>query len=170
LKGTKMFGIGGRNFTKRLAIELNIAFEEAEKLKRAYAEDKLDQKSKKIINTVLENDIETWLEGVVLSLSEFKKTKVLPSKILLSGGGANLPEIKNALNNRKWYKKLAFVHTPHASFIRPGDLKNLIDESKSINNHQNITVASLVNIGIELSGEETLIQKTLRKVIGIMKV
>ncbi len=30
--GTRMFGVGGRTFTKRLAMELNISFDEAEKL------------------------------------------------------------------------------------------------------------------------------------------
>jgi cell division protein FtsA len=41
LEGTKMFGLGGRAFTKRLAQELNIGFEEAEMLKIKYAEGKL---------------------------------------------------------------------------------------------------------------------------------
>jgi len=170
LMGAKMFGIGGRTFTKRLAIEFNVAFREAEKLKIAYSEDKLEQKSKKIISTIIQSDVEVWLEGVVLALSEFKQIDTLPARILLSGGASHLPEIKEVLSNRKWYKKLHFINPPQIAFIRPNALVNVIDETKKLKEQQYGTPMALVNIGIELSGEETIIQKTLRKVIGIMKV
>jgi len=168
--GTKMFAIGGRTFTKRLAVELNISFLEAEKLKIAYTADKLEQKSKKIITDIIKNDTEVWLEGVVLSLSDFKDIDVLPSRILLCGGGTHLGEIKEILNDTKWHKRLHFARNPQASFISPSDITNVIDDSKKIKDQQDITPMSLVNIGIELAGEETVTQKALRKVIGIMKV
>jgi len=168
--GTKMYAIGGRTFTKRLSVELNISFMEAEKLKLAYTSDKLEQKSKKIVSDIISNDMEIWLEGIVLALSEFKETDVLPSRILLSGGGTHLPEIKDALNNRKWYKKLHFARTPEARFMNPKDLANIVDETKKIKDQQDITPMALVNIGMDLAGEESAVQKALRKVIGIMKV
>ncbi|MBN1258410.1 rod shape-determining protein [Candidatus Peregrinibacteria bacterium] len=168
--GSRMFAIGGRTFTKRLAVELNISIAEAEKLKFSYTADKLEQKSRKIISDIIESDTEIWLEGVELALSEFRQIEVLPSKILLSGGGAYLPEIKNALNNEKWHKKLHFAHAPQAQFMRPSDIPAVIDETKKIKEREDIMPMALVNAGIELSGEENVMQKTLQKVIGIMKV
>ena len=168
--GSKMFALGGRTFTKRLAVELNISIAEAEKLKLSYAEDKLEQKSRKIISDTIENDTEIWLEGVQLALSEFREIEVLPSRILLCGGGAHLPEIKNALNNEKWHKKLHFARAPQAQFIRPSDISAVIDETKKAKDKQDITLMAIVNAGIELSSEESVMQKTLQKVIGIMKV
>lgn len=170
IMGTKMFGIGGRTFTKRLSVELNISFEEAEKLKHAYTSDKLEQKSKKIISNIINEDMEIWLEGVVLALSDFQQIDTLPSKILLSGGGTYLPEIKTTLNTRKWYKKLQFSRTPQASYLSPKNLKNIIDETKKLREREDIIPLALVNAGIEVAGEETVVQKVLRKVIGIMKV
>lgn len=168
--GTKMFGIGGRTFTKRLSIELNISFGEAERLKYAYTYDKLEQKSKKIIGNIINDDMEVWLEGIVLAMSEFKQIEVLPSRILLSGGGTYLPEIKNTLNTRKWYKKLHFIRAPQATYLTPKNLRNIIDETKKIKEMEDIIPLSLVNIGVDLAGEENVIQKVLRKVIGIMQV
>ena len=168
--GTKMFGIGGKTFTKRLSVELNISFTEAEKLKHAYTSDKLEPKSKKIISNIINDDLEVWLEGIVLAMSEFKQIKALPSRILLSGGGSYLPEIKTTLNTRKWYKKLPFLRTPQASYLTPKDLRNTIDETKKIKGREDIIPLALVNTGIELAGEENVVQKVLRKVIGIMKV
>lgn len=170
LVGTKTFGLGGRTITKRLAAELNISFKEAEKLKNSYSEDRLEQKSKKIIQDIITSDIDIWLEGVILSLSEFKNLDALPSKILLCGGGSNLPEIKNKLNNKKWYKKLSFRRTPQTKFIQMNNIENIVNESKTIGDSDSITSIALVNLGIELLGEENITQKTLKKVIGIMKV
>ncbi len=167
---TKMFGIGGRTFTKRLSVELNISFEEAERLKYAYTSDKLEQKSKKVISNIINDDVEIWLEGIVLAISEFKQIKILPPKILLSGGGTYLPEIKNTLNSRKWYKKLPFSSTPQATYLTPRDLRNIIDETKKVETRQDIIPLALVNIGVDLAGEETVVQKVLKKVIGIMQV
>lgn len=170
LMGTKMFGIGGRAMTKRISVELNISMEEAEKLKIAYANEKLEQKSKKIISDIIRPDLEVWLNGIVLALSEFKHIEALPYKILLCGGASKLPEIKNALNNEKWYKKLHFTHTPTASFFQPKDFDQIIDETGKLVNSSDITPLSLVNLGIELADEETVVEKAVRKVIGIMKV
>lgn len=168
--GTKMFGIGGKTFTKRLSVELNISFEEAEILKLAYTEDKLEQKSKKIISDIINEDMEIWLEGVVLALSEFKDIETLPSKILLSGGGSYLPEFKTTLNTRKWYKKLHFARTPQTSYLKPQNLKNIIDDTKKLKDREYIMPMALINAGIELTEEENVVQRVLKKVIGIMKV
>jgi len=168
--GTKIFGIGGRTFTKRIGMELNISYEEAEKLKYAYTADKLEPKSKKIISEIISDDVEVWLEGVVLALSEFKKIKTLPFKIFLSGGGAYLPEIKETLNLRKWHKKLPFSRLPQTAYLMPKNLRNIIDETKKLKEREDIIPLSLVNIGASLAGEENVVQKELRKVIGIMKV
>jgi cell division protein FtsA len=170
VKGTKMFGIGGRTFSKRLSMELNVSLNEAEKLKLAYTEDRLEQKSKKIISDIVASDTEVWLEGVVLALSQFKGIEVMPSKILLCGGGTYLPEIKQTLNGTKWFKKLPFAHTPEARFIHPNDLGQIIDETKKLKDQADITPMALVSVGMEMVGEESSIQKILKKVIGIMKV
>lgn len=168
--GTKMFALGGRTFTKRLAVELNISFLEAEKLKIAYVEDKLESKSKKIITNTIKNDTEIWLEGVMLCLADFKEVENLPSRILLCGGGTHLGEIKEILNETKWYKKLHFARAPHATYMKPSDVETVIDETRTLKDQQDITPMALVNVGIELAGEETVMQKAMRKVIGIMKV
>jgi cell division protein FtsA len=169
IMGTRIFGIGGRTFTKRLSVELNISFEEAEKLKWAYTSDRVEQKSKKIIGDIINDDMEVWLEGVVLALSEFK-SETMPPKILLSGGGTHLSEFKTLLNSTKWYKKLPFARTPQALMMNPKEIVGIIDETKKIRERDDIVPMALVNEGIKLSGEETIVQKVLRKVIGIMKV
>ena len=172
LKGNTVFGIGGETFTKRLAIELNINFEEAERLKIAYSNDKLEQKSKKIINDILEHDVELWLDGIVLALTEFEDINVLPTKILICGGSAKLPEVKNILGSKKWHKKLHFSQVPQIQSITQKMLKNLLDETKREKEEEDMIPSSLVSKGIDMLDEDEMdvMEKALKKVISIMKV
>ncbi len=170
LVGARTFAIGGRTFTKRLAIELNISFNEAEKLKLAYCQDRLEQKSKKIVADIIQNDVDIWLDGILLALSALKLKKALPSKILLSGGGSFLPEVKDKLNQGKWYKELSFAGKPQISFVQPKEVINVSDETGKLKGHQDFGMIALVQAALLLSDNETLAQKALRKVTGIMKV
>jgi cell division protein FtsA len=167
--GAKQFGIGGRTFTKRLSLELNLSYEEAEKLKRAYVSDRLEQKSKKIISDIVAEDMEIWLDGLVLALNDFNQL-TLPHKIELCGGGVHLPEFHSALNTSKWYKKLPFARTPQAIYLTQKDIPWIVDEGRRLRDKEDIVPMGLVNEGMVLAGEETMVQKVLRKVISIMQV
>jgi len=167
LEGTKMFSLGGRSFTKRLSQELNISFEEAEGIKIAYSEEQLEQQSSKIVREAMQNDSEVWLAGVLLTLSEFENIETFPSRILLSGGGSRLPEIKEALETRDWYKKLPFARKPQISFMKPKYISTLTDETGKIKDQQDITPLALANLGIEYTGEEKVLSNLLRKVVRI---
>lgn len=167
LEGTKMFGIGGRSFTKRLSQELNISFDEAEDIKIAYSENQLEQQSSKIVKESMQSDAEIWLAGVALTLSEFENVDMFPSKILLCGGGSRLPELKDSLESRDWYKKLSFAKKPTISFMKPKYISTLTDETQKIKDQQDITPMALAHLGIEYSGEEKVLSSLLRKVVRI---
>ncbi len=164
------FALGGNAFTKRIAMELNISLKEAEELKKAYSEDRLEQRSKQILSDVLRADAELWLEGVLLSLSRNKKVNPLPSSVCLSGGGSFLPEIQEVLSQRKWHKQLPFADSPQIHLFRPQALHYFADEKKLFQDQRNATLLALVKVAMELEEKESIAEKTLKKVIGIMKV
>ncbi|MBI2463733.1 rod shape-determining protein [Candidatus Peregrinibacteria bacterium] len=168
--GTKMFTLGGRTFTKRLAQTLNVSFQEAEDIKIAYSTHQLEKQSHKIVQEAMQSDCEVWLSGVALTLSEFYNIDMLPSKILLCGGGSHLPEIKLALETREWSKSLSFARKPQIDFLDPKSVSNIKDETKQIKNQQDVTPMALANLSLELSGEERILSKILRKVVRLMQV
>ncbi len=170
VEGTKMFTLGGRTFTKRLAQSLNISFQEAEEIKLAYAEDNLEKQSHRIVSEAVKSDCEVWLSGIALTLSEFDNIDVLPSRILLCGGGSHLPEIKEVLESRNWIKDLPFARKPHINFIQPKHVTNIIDLTKKIKDQQDITPMALANLALELAGEERVLAKLLRKVVRLMQI
>ena len=168
--GTRMFTLGGRTFTKRLAQSLNVSFEEAENIKLAYSGDKLEKQSHKIVRQAMKSDCEVWLSGVALTLAEFEDTDVLPFKILLCGGGSHLPEIKEVLETREWYKKLPFTQKPVINFIKPKMVSNMVDETKRLKDQQDITPLAIANLGLEYIGEEKVLSKILKKIVRLMQI
>ncbi len=165
LEGTKMFAFGGRAFTKKLAQELRIELEEAEELKLKYAEGKLGADVSSKIEQILQTDADVWLSGVELSLSEFAGSDVLPSRILLCGGGSGLPGIKKALTDKEWSKGLPFAKTPNVSYLQPRDVVRIIDQTGELDNPQDVTPMGLANLILDVTGEEKIMAGILRRVL-----
>lgn len=168
--GTKMFTIGGRVFTKRLSQILNVSHKEAEEIKIAYSNDELDRNSYKIVREAMKMDADTWVSGIELSLNEFNNVDVLPSRIYLCGGGSHLPEIKEILETRGWYKNLPFSSQPKVRFLQPKDITTLEDKTNKLVDPSDITPMALGNIALELAGEEQVLLNLLKKVVKLMQV
>jgi cell division protein FtsA len=164
VEGTKMFALGGRAFTRRIAESMDIPFEQAEELKINYSHGKVSQKLKKQVGEILLSDSQVWLSGVELTLSEFA-LDLLPAKILLCGGGSQLPEIKKILETSAWTARLPFTKAPQVRFLRPEEVVNIKDETQRISGAQDITPMALANLAIDLAGEESVVESILDKAI-----
>ncbi|MFA7244031.1 MAG: cell division FtsA domain-containing protein [Patescibacteria group bacterium] len=167
VEGTRMFAIGGRVFTKSIADALQTDFEQAESIKLQYSSGKIKEGSEKSekIKKAIENDCDVWLAGVELALEEFSNVDLLPSRILLCGGGSMLPEIKEYLEKKAWVKRLPFARQPKVDFIKPGQVLNVKDETEKLVGAQDITPMAMANLAIDFVGEEKLVDGILDRVI-----
>jgi cell division protein FtsA len=163
VEGTKMFAIGGRSFTKRIAQVANTSFEKAEEMKIAYSTGKLGPRAKKVVEEAVNADIQVWLSGVELSLAEFERVDHLPAKILLCGGGTGLPQIVEALKGPKWYKTLPFARKPVVNHISPSEVTRVIDKTGKLTSFADITPMGLANLGLDQVGGETTTDTLVRK-------
>jgi cell division protein FtsA len=162
VEGAKMFAIGGRAFTKRIAQVAGVSFEKAEEMKLAYSAGTLNAKGVKSVQEAVLGDIEVWLSGVELSLSEFNKVDHLPSKILLCGGGTGLPEVMTALKG-DWYKQLPFARKPSVSHISPTDVEKVIDKTGKLTSFADITPMGLANVGLDALAGGTTTDSLIRR-------
>jgi cell division protein FtsA len=169
VEGTKMFALGGRSFTRRLAQILDCSFEEAERVKIAYSTKKLDHAMIEKVQPAIHADAGVWLSGVELTLSEFYNVDVLPTHIYLCGGGSALPEVKQMLRGLEWVSRLSFPEQPTVEFIHPSDVTNIKDNTGSLSKPQDVTVMALGNLALDLAGDEPLVSKVLRKVVRMMQ-
>ncbi|MEK7143191.1 MAG: cell division FtsA domain-containing protein [Patescibacteria group bacterium] len=165
VEGTKMFALGGRSFTKRIAQVFGSSFEEAEELKIKYSKGELSGDDFKFVKNALGADCQVWLSGVELTLEEFSALELLPSRILICGGGALLPDIEEILKKADWSPNLPFARRPSVHFIKPSDVENIIDETKELNQPWDITPMSLANLAIDLVGEEKITDNILNRIV-----
>lgn len=170
LDGTKMFTIGGRTFSKRLASALNVSFQEAEEIKIAYSSGRLERQSEKIVREAMESDADVWLAGVGLTLGEFHNIDVFPSQIYLCGGGCHLPEIKAVLAAKHWTREFQFSRPPAIAILSPKQIVEVKDGTKSLSDPQDITPMALAHLGLEYAGEEHMMGRILKKVIRLMQI
>jgi cell division protein FtsA len=166
---TRMFGIGGRVFTKRLAKHFNVPFQEAEQRKIEFSHDKLAKRETSSIEKLFASDLSIWSEALALTLQDIPHIDVLPSKILLCGGGALLPSIKEILEETPWFDGVHFAKPPKISYLHPKDIINILDQTNLIKNIQDVTPMALANLALELTGNENLVTKMLKKAIRIVE-
>lgn len=166
VEGTKMYAIGGRTFTKRVSSVLGVSFEEAENLKLKYSAGETDEEETEAIKKALETDCQVWFSGLELALEEFSNVELLPSRILMCGGGSGLPDIEETLKKAKWSKHLPFARKPTVHFIKPQDVENLVDKTGNLNHLWDITPMSLANMAIDLVGKEAVMDNILNKIVS----
>jgi len=110
--GTRPLPLGGEDFTLALADALGISPEEAERKKIAYANRQLRDEVVLKIQKVLEPAVESWLMGVETALLDFEGVKTFPQRIILTGEGAHLEDLKNGLSNYPLMRELPFGSPP----------------------------------------------------------
>jgi cell division protein FtsA len=167
--GTKMFALGGRAFTKRIAAELGVSFGVAEEQKLAYATGQLSAKETSRVAGVLAADAAVWRQGIELTLEEFTNVDLLPSRILLCGGGSGLPDIVRELTEGDWSSSLPFARRPRVQILKPADIATVIDETSSLATAQDITPMALANLAIDLVGADVPGHQLLNRILNSLK-
>lgn len=152
VEGTKMFGIGGRVFTKAVEREIGVDYIQAEALKVGLSDGRTPTAKKAQVEGALRKILGIWLNGVELALGEFKNLDHLPNQILLCGGGASLEMIQKALAEQDWYTKLPFTKRPTVQLIMPDEVVSIIDTTGDIKDHTYITAMGLLRVGADTLG------------------
>lgn len=149
VEGTKMFGIGGRSFTRTIATDMELSYTDAEKLKINIDHDSIKPKVKERIESSIDKTLEVWLAGVELALSEFDSVDHLPNRILLCGGGSSLKRLVEGLESSSWYKELPFTRRPSVQHINPSEVVGIVDKTGEIDDHTMITAMGLLRVGYD---------------------
>ncbi|MEO5498978.1 MAG: cell division FtsA domain-containing protein [Candidatus Saccharimonadales bacterium] len=170
VEGTKMFGIGGRSFTRTIAGDMELSYEDAEKLKINVDDANLKPSVAKQVNESLDKTLEVWLGGVELALSEFESVDHLPNRILLCGGGSSLTKLVEALKSQDWYKDLPFTKRPSIQHISPSDVMGVTDKTNSQLDHTFITAMGLLRVGYDTIVGSTDTDSVKEKLNRILRV
>ena len=171
VEGSRMFPIGGRVFTKKLASRFGITFADAEAVKLRHSRGELPPEHAEKVHSVLARDAEVLVEGVAITLQEMSKGDRLPTAMYLAGGGSALPEVKDRLSSFPWREKLPFARTPTVTALRPVDIRGIYDSTGLLLDQQDITPMGLAFHAIQQQAEDQApLYGLMRKVLKAMKV
>lgn len=171
VQGTKMFGIGGRSFTKIISTELAVSFAEAETIKVGLGSNEVSATDKAKALKAINKTLEVWLDGVELALSEFTNVDHLPHNIYLCGGGASLAPLITALKEREWYKELPFTRKPVIELVDPDQVSGIEDETGKVTDHTLITALGLLRVGYDTilgsEGRTNRLKEKFNKILSV---
>ena len=170
IEETRMFALGGRTFTRRLAASKGLSLKEAEKLKLSYSSGGIKGSQRDEIQSVLASEAQTWMDSVELLIDELAKGDLLPPAIYTVGGGSALPDLRQRLEDFPWMERLPFSRQPIIETIQPGMVTSIADPNNLLKNAQDITPMALAYQAIELQNEDNVLERTLYRVIHHMHI
>lgn len=154
VQGTKMFGIGGRAFTRAVERDLGIDFLQAEQLKVGLSTNKVPRNKVPAIEAALSKTLDVWINGVELALGEFSKLDHLPHRVYLCGGGSSLDLLMEKLEQSNWYTSLPFTRKPVIQHIQPDQVVGMVDKTGGVSDHTFITAMGLLRVGADTLMQE----------------
>lgn len=142
VQAIRMFGLGGRSLTRRIATSLSIDFKEAEELKIGYSKGTISEAQTFEIRKIISDEIRLWIVGLEVALEDMELEKY-PSRFFLCGGGSNLEDIVQMLIEYSWNQDLKFDKHPSVSLLLPNKLEDVFDLTRQINSSIDIAPVAL---------------------------
>lgn len=155
ITGTKMLALGGRAFTRGLAERGGIGFAEAEALK-------LEPGDRRDVSEALMEDARIWRDGVELMIGDLAGGELLPGRVLLCGGGADLPQIAEVLAEDGWWQRLPFARRPRVRMLGPDEVVGLHDATGRLGTRQDVTPMALAHQALILDAGASAVDRAMR--------
>src|SRR5579883_864054 len=170
IEETRMFALGGRTFTRRIATSKGISIKDAERLKISYSNGEITGKGRAEIQAILAPECQTWMDSVELLIEELAKGELLPPAIYVVGGGSALPDIRQRLETFPWTERLPFSRKPIIRTVLPEMVASIADPEGMLINAQDITPMALAYQAVELNNENNVLERALDRVINAMHI
>ncbi|HZU18308.1 MAG TPA: cell division FtsA domain-containing protein [Candidatus Dormibacteraeota bacterium] len=154
VEGVRRFNLGGQTFTRRLASELGLSYQEAEARKLRHSEGLLAPDEEYVVAQLLMTDVEVLLQALALCLRELARGEVLPPDIFVCGGGSLLPELMEGLGRAVWAEGLPFAEQPRAYLLGPGDVRGVVDSTGQLTSAQDVGPMGLASHALRVESEE----------------
>ncbi len=154
VEGTRMFNLGGRMFTRRLALALGISPADAEARKLRHSDGLLNAEQDRQVREVVTPDVDVMLQGLNLCLRELSRGEELPVEIYFSGGGSQLPELIDRASDGAWTRGLNFDGQVAVGRLGPEDVQGVADASGQISSPQDVAPLALANHALRTEVEE----------------
>lgn len=97
--------------------------------------------------------LDLWVAAVSDALTAFAEAKSFPSQILLTGGGASIPELVERVANFPWNREHPFNAAPEVSVVGKDMLAGIQTEGLGFDQPENILPFSLGRVALRVEEE-----------------
>jgi len=171
IAGTKMLALGGRAFTRGVAERFGLSFARAEALKIAAGGDALPEEVEAPrLAAALAEDAVIWRRGVELMIDDLAAGELLPARVYLCGGGAQLRQLVEALGDDAWWRRLPFARPPQVLSLHPRDVTGLRDATGQLATPQDVTPMALAHQAIVLDAQLSAGERAMRSAMRSMRL
>ncbi len=161
---TSSIPIGGRDFTQHLAESFNLPYKEAESLKLAYGQGKIDSSDEARIRVAITQPAGIWVEAIEEALGRMCGGDALPYEFVLCGGGSSLPGIAETVRSHGWMDRLDFARHPEVRLLGPGDVDGVLDLTGQLDAQQHVASMALASYAMAGTAERGYLQGLLEPV------
>ena len=172
IAGTKMLALGGRAFTRGLAERFGLSFARAEALKlgASQTDDLPEPIERATLEAALTEDATIWLGGVELMIGDLAEGELLPARVYLCGGGAQLPQIAQVLDDDAWWRRLPFARRPQIRALAPDDVVGIRDASGRLTTRQDVTPMALAHQALIIDASSGAAERAMRGAVRAMEL
>ena len=172
IAGTKMLALGGRAFTRGLAERFGLSFARAEALKlgASGSADLPEPIERTVLEAALAEDANIWLGGVELMIGDLAEGELLPARVYLCGGGAQLPQIGQVLDEEAWWRRLPFARRPQVRALAPEDVVGIRDGSGRLTTRQDVTPMALAHQALIIDASSGAAERAMRGAVRAMEL
>jgi cell division protein FtsA len=163
ISGTKMLALGGRAFTKGLSERLGLSFADAEAAKLS-----VGTEDRPGVAEALLDDARIWRAGVELMIGDLAGGELLPGRVLLCGGGADLPQVREVLDEDGWWSRLPFARRPKVRALGPDEVVGLRDATGALDTRQDVTPMALAHQALILDASASAVDRAMRGAVREM--
>lgn len=162
---SQSFPVAGRAITARISDQLDISFDQAEKMKIDYANQSLTGTQLQTLTHIVKEEVDIWLHALSIALTQLDSTKALPEQVYITGGGSQLPEIQKALAKEKWTKALGFSRHPQTTVMSFDLLSDIADQTKQLNS-ADMSIVALALFWLQRQQDDATVAEMFQKIIS----
>ncbi|NMB91736.1 hypothetical protein GYA37_02725 [candidate division WWE3 bacterium] len=122
---SKTLNIGHTHFIEAVGLNMGLSPKDAENVLNMYNQEKLSESERITVEKCLKGITSLWIDGIKLLFEDFSGIKMFSNKIFLSGCGAEIPDIENALKEEPWTKTIPFKASLEIAKLSLSDLSKV---------------------------------------------
>jgi cell division protein FtsA len=156
IEGSRLFALGGRAFTGRIANAFGLSGYEAEARKLRHSGGLLLPDRHYRLSCLLAPDVDVVLQGLSLCVGGLAGGRELPPYVYVCGGGSLLPEVMRRLEEGAWAEGLPFERLPRCTRLEPSDIGAIVDTTGLLVSAREVGPVALAAHGLTASRRRTV--------------